>query len=290
MEPKQVLSLGAGVQSSTIALMSAVGELPPLDFAVFADTGAEPPNVYKWLDWLEAQLPYPVHRVQHKDGLEAAEGQRRISGKTGRRYVKSAVPMWTQKHSGKMGGSLMRKCTLDYKINPIRQAVKRLAGVKRGQKWSSVTQWIGISTDEAHRMKPSPDKWTTMWWPLIDHDMSRADCLRWMQEKGYPMPPRSSCVFCPYHSPQEWHRLQTEDPESYEAAARFEDYMRAAFSEHDEALDAKDVWLQYRVPGVPLREIDWEQYRIESQKDANRQASLFELDGFGNECEGMCGL
>ena len=61
---KRILSLGAGVQSSTLALMIARGELPPIDAAIFADTGWEPPKVYLWLDWLEKQLPFPVHRVQ----------------------------------------------------------------------------------------------------------------------------------------------------------------------------------------------------------------------------------
>ena len=34
-----VLSLGAGVQSSTLLLMSCRGVLPKLDAAIFADTG-----------------------------------------------------------------------------------------------------------------------------------------------------------------------------------------------------------------------------------------------------------
>lgn len=38
----KVLSLGAGVQSTTVLLMSWAGELPPLDCAIFADTGWEP--------------------------------------------------------------------------------------------------------------------------------------------------------------------------------------------------------------------------------------------------------
>ena len=61
---KVVLSLGAGVQSSTLALMAAKGEVTPMpDVAVFADTGYEPKAVYAWLDWLEKQLPFPVAKV-----------------------------------------------------------------------------------------------------------------------------------------------------------------------------------------------------------------------------------
>ena len=62
---KRFLSLGAGVQSSTLALMIAHGELEPVEAAIFADTGWEPRKVYEWLDWLEQQLPFPVYRVQH---------------------------------------------------------------------------------------------------------------------------------------------------------------------------------------------------------------------------------
>ncbi len=60
-EPIHILSLGAGVQSSTLALMAAAGEVSPMPTAaIFADTQDEPASVYKWLDWLEKQLPFPV--------------------------------------------------------------------------------------------------------------------------------------------------------------------------------------------------------------------------------------
>ena len=51
----RVLSLGAGVQSSTLALMIEKGEIPMVEAAIFADTGGEPAVVYKWLDWLSAE-------------------------------------------------------------------------------------------------------------------------------------------------------------------------------------------------------------------------------------------
>ena len=58
-----ILSLGAGVQSSTLALMAAAGEITPMpDIAIFADTGWESAVVYKWLAFLESVLPFPVTR------------------------------------------------------------------------------------------------------------------------------------------------------------------------------------------------------------------------------------
>jgi 3'-phosphoadenosine 5'-phosphosulfate sulfotransferase (PAPS reductase)/FAD synthetase len=59
----RVLSLGAGVQSTTLALMAAAGEIEAPDCAIFADTGWEPKAVYQHLDRLERCLPFPVHRV-----------------------------------------------------------------------------------------------------------------------------------------------------------------------------------------------------------------------------------
>ncbi len=62
----RALSLGAGVQSTTLALMAAHGEIGPMpDCAIFADTGWEPQAVYDHLAWLMSPnvLPFPVHIV-----------------------------------------------------------------------------------------------------------------------------------------------------------------------------------------------------------------------------------
>ena len=54
----RVISLGAGVQSSVMALMAAKGELTPMpEAAILTDTQWEPKDVYEHLDWLEKQLP-----------------------------------------------------------------------------------------------------------------------------------------------------------------------------------------------------------------------------------------
>ena len=65
-----VLSLGAGVQSSTLLLMAEAGEIEPRpDAAIFADTGWEPAAVYQHLDWLETQTSIPIHRVSNGRNL-----------------------------------------------------------------------------------------------------------------------------------------------------------------------------------------------------------------------------
>ena len=99
---KHIISLGAGVQSSTMALMAAKGEITPMpDGAIFADTMVEPDSVYKWLDWLELQLPFKVYRVSFGDLSEEIE----------------KVPLFMRKNNEVVMG--MRKCTTEYKINPV---------------------------------------------------------------------------------------------------------------------------------------------------------------------------
>ncbi len=52
----RVLSLGAGVQSTTMALLALENALPKPDYAIFADTGWEPKRVYEHLDRLTEVL------------------------------------------------------------------------------------------------------------------------------------------------------------------------------------------------------------------------------------------
>lgn len=253
-----VISLGAGVQSSTMALMAAHGEITPMPVAaVFADTGDEPATVYEWLTWLEKQLPYPVVRVSIGK-LSLAATSPRVSAKAG--YLKPAIPVYF------LGAGIgQRHCTLDFKIVPVLRYVNMIRRSAR------VSQWLGISSDEAHRMKPSKKAWCDNRFPLVESNLTRLHCLEWMEAKGYPKPPRSACVYCPYHSDDEWIRLRDEEPHEFSRAVAFEkQYQEAALQT---GLDSVPYLHEDR---IPLGEV-----RFVSGKRA---------DLFGNECEGMCGV
>src|SRR5487761_2181314 len=145
-----IISLGAGVQSSTMALMAAHGEITPMpDYAVFADTQAESRKVYDdWLDWLEKQLPFPVERVT-KGSLTAASLAVRQRKDGAGSWAKSLIPAFVLNKDGTKG-IMGRACTFDYKVLMLEKTSRRTAQIKRGQKTVSVTQWIGITLDEAH--------------------------------------------------------------------------------------------------------------------------------------------
>jgi len=278
--PFTFLSLGAGVQSSTIALMAKHGEITPMpDAAIFADTQAEPASVYRWLEWLERQLPFPVHRVSRGDLTAESLIIRERKDKTGY-WSKSLVPAFIGNQDGTRG-IMGRQCTYSYKVEQLERAARRLGNVKRGQKAVTVTQWIGISWDEIQRIKASRVPWSQHRWPLVELRMGRRDCLRWMEEHGYPKPPRSACVYCPFHSDKEWRRLRDDEPEEFARAVKFEKDIQEVKSKTE------------RMRGVPflhpsLVPLDQVDFRTDIERG---QLSLWlEEQSFGNECEGLCGV
>lgn len=260
-----------------MALMAAAGEIGPMpDGAIFADTHAEPASVYKWLEWLEKELPFPVYRVT-KGSLTDAQLRIRQRVKTvGRPWSKSLIPAHTKNPDGTKG-IMGRGCTYDHKISVLIKKQRELGEIKRGQKEVGVTCWIGISLDEVVRMKASREAWSRNRWPLIEMEMTRHDCLRWMDARGYPVPPRSSCVYCPFHSDNEWRRLRDDEPDEFQKAVQFERDLQKV----------KEISDNMRaVPFLhgSLKPLDQVDFATDTQKGQGI------LHGFGAECEGMCGV
>ena len=273
-----IISLGAGVQSSTMALMAAAGEITPIpNCAIFADTQAEPKSVYTWLDWLEKQLPFPVHRVTKGSLTEAITTLRERKDKQGF-WIYSGIPTFNVNPDGS-DGHVHRQCTSSFKIDILNRTVRKLAEIKRGQKTLGVVQWIGISLDEAHRMKPSRYPWSEHRWPLIDLRISRRDCLAWMKKHGFPEPPRSACVYCPYHSDNEWRRLRDHEPESFAEAVRVDKLHRELKIQTGVGATKQRGVPYVHSSRVPLDEVDF------ATKEDDGQQRMF-----GNDCAGICGV
>lgn len=263
----RIISLGAGVQSTTMALMAAHGEITPMpECAVFADTQGEPAAVYDHLKWLSSPnaLPFPV-KVVSRGSLE--EQTRSAAAGEAPNYVP-----WFTDDGG--AGMLWRSCTDKFKLTPLRAAMREMAGLKPGaiSKTASVEVWIGISTDEAIRVKPSLNKWAVHRWPLIEKGMSRWDCLRWLEKNGYPQPPKSACSFCPYRSDAAWRDLRDNHPADWQKAVDLDKAIRDGVKGSTSKLYAHRAM-------VPLAEVD-----LSTPEDHGQ------LNMFNNECEGMCGV
>jgi hypothetical protein len=266
MEPIRILSLGAGVQSSTLALMIAKGEIEPVTCAIFADTGWEPKKVYEWLDWLEKQLPYPVYRVQKGDLRQDTIQRSNTSGKR-----VAAIP-WHMKLPNGDRAMGRRQCTLEYKISPLTKKAREIVGLSKGQRAKGIVceMLIGISTDEALRMKPAREAWKRHRWPLIEKGMTRSDCLIWMERHAYPRPPKSSCIGCPFHSDFEW-RLIRQNKEEWDDAVKIDQIIR-------------------NQPGIRGEQFMHRSCLPLDQVDLSTAADHGQTDMFNNECEGMCGV
>lgn len=274
------LSFGAGVQSTTLAFMAMHKEITPdLDFLVFADTHGEPQEVYDWLEEIKKLLPYEIVVVTN-GSLEEAELEIKERKKDGKKYRKSLIPAFAKNKDGSVG-LVGRKCTEDFKINPVQRYLKKRFQIKRGQKELVATQWMGISWDEVQRVKESRNPWLQNRWPLIEKQLTRRHCKEWMKANGYPEPPRSACYYCPFHSDDEWRRLKTDHPAEFKKAIKFEKKIQAT-NELAE-LGKSDFYLHPSCK--PLEEVDL-------RTDTEKGQTLLDitLNDMRNECAGLCGV
>ena len=279
-----IISLGAGVQSYCMYLMACLGCFGRVDCAIFADTQSEPHWVYDALDYLEKTGGHIIPIIRETSGNL---GEDWFSGQVSRRDPNTLVngaslPVHLKGENGKKGMGA-RTCTSRYKMIPLRRAIRRFIGVRPGARVPDsvhVRSLIGISIDEAQRMKPAKEKWITHIYPLIDAGMSRADCLMWIQDAGRPRPKRSACYFCPYRSDAEWRDLQSS-PEEWARAVIFDERLRSQIRYLSAAATEKSVWR-----GVPFLHASLKPLSEVKLKGGDEPVA----DQFNNECEGMCGV
>ena len=260
----RVLSLGAGVQSSTLALMIEHGEVPMVDCAIFADTGDEPKEVYKWLDFLKQKVSYPIHIVS-KGNLK--EDSLNLD------FVK--IPVFIKNvETGEVGFG-RRQCTNEYKIQPIQKKIRELVGLKKHQRMpkdTKIEMLIGISKDEMVRMTKSREWWIDNQYPLVmDKQFTRRDCFQWMEKNNYPIPSKSACIYCPFHSNVNWLDIKNNHKDYWSDCVEFDYAIR-----HKMRSDKYEAYLHKDC--LPLSEVE-----LDPNKD--------QMNMFNDICdEGMCGV
>ena len=271
-KPVRVLSLGAGVQSSALLFAYLNGDLGPMpDFAVFADTQAEPDEVYKWLKvirWASAEK-LPVIVASAGNIIEDSK-------RTDKRFA--SIPFFIKNPDGSQGMG-RRQCTNEYKIVVVQKAVRTELGyLPRKRMKHQVEMIIGISIDEAQRMRDSRTKWITNKYPLIDElGWDRGDCKTYVRQQSLGDAPKSACYICPYRSNESWKHLKKKDPESFAKAVAYEKYIQK--TKDDDKVSGR--WTEgtpyLHRSMIPLDEVDFDVLAPDSPL-------------FGNDCEGMCGV
>ena len=241
------ISYGGGVQSSAMIVLVALGEIAPITAALYSNVGddSEHPATNAYVR--EIMTPWAAER-----GIEVVELQRTLRDGTPQTLwsrimdyegeaLREPIPVF-----GWSGAPMSRSCTADHKIKVLGKYVK--GRVPKEDLPASVL--IGISTDEfqrANRGKNEP--WEERQYPLIDLGLNRQDCERIIAEAGLPVPPKSSCFFCPFHNMSTWSHLRRDEPDLFSRAVKLEETLNA----RRRARDKPPVYLTRR--GAPLIEV-----------------------------------
>jgi len=226
-------------------------------FAIFSDQGCEPDYVNSYFEWLKGY----VKEKYNFDIVTVSEGdlmQNTIDYLDGKLNRVASLPL-------RLGsdGLIMRQCTNDYKIKPLR---KHLQTVRDGR---NVRLWIGISLDEIERIKDSNVNYIVNYYPLINQKISIDSIVNWYKTTNTPEPMKSACLICPFHSDNYWRRFKKVFPKEFKKACDFDDKIRNYTGLKSKAYLSKHL--------KPLKEIDF-----------TYENSLFpELI---EECDGLCGL
>jgi len=308
-----VESLGGGWQSSCLLLMSCAGIVPKLDAAVFADTQGEMPETYDYLDYLESQCRPAGIRL-----IRATAGNLRedVVSKAGE-GMQPSLPVRVRDPAGKLQRVNSYTCSFDYKRRIVTREVRRLTGPRGAWKSANVEQWIGYTVDEISRLKPdyecrcghtktpgiskrsgretghgqdgrcrqcactSYGPWRVNRWPLVmDLQMTRGDCERWIISNGHPAPPRSACFFCPNRGNGHWRDLKRNRPLLWAQACELDRFVR-------HGLNGLNGSAYLHQSGVPLAEADLRP-SVQKRAEDEGQEPLF-TDEADMDCDaGVC--
>lgn len=276
MKDIHVLSWGGGTQSTALMLkmlddkvFDEHGVLIKPDYIIFADTGDENQlvmnQVYKVIKYVEDKYGIEViitkrtkeyHKTDEmiqliKDG--ALEGKQYKSTKYADLYQEqllfykgvinqaNLVPSWVINKKGELGKMMGRNCTVEYKIVQIVREIRIRETVKAFSKLKhKIHMYIGFSIDELSRVKTSPQSYIVNKFPLVDLNMTKIDCIEYV-EKVLGFTPKSSvCNICYANDFYRVYDLYKNDKEAWDKITVLDEAM------HNKSADNKirgDVYL-----------------------------------------------
>lgn len=203
----KVISYGGGVQSTALLVLAAHGQI---DYStlLFANVGddSEHPATLAYIRNVAA--PYAAGA-----GIELLQLRRiRRDGTTETlmerlsRPDTRSIPIPVRMANGAPG---RRSCTADFKIKVVGRWLRQHGATAN----EPAVVGIGISVDEIHRAnRRRSEPHEQVEYPLLDLRLRRDDCERIIESAGLPVPPKSSCFFCPFRTVDAWHQQRREDP------------------------------------------------------------------------------
>lgn len=235
-----ILSLGAGVESSAIALMADKGLCSQkLDAIIFANTGFEKRATYDYVKYLKGEIKNTPFFITSKGSIYRAI----LDGLKAGNKRGIPIPAFVKNADGSVG-RLHRHCTQDFKIVVVEQKIREILGVKdlRGQ---SVKIWIGYNAAELSRIArvraEIDQNWKTVAIPSVgleiskssqrqvkyfDQPIYRETCENWLAENGYIVPVKSGCKMCPNMGDETWLEMKENDVRDFEDAVKVDSLIR----------------------------------------------------------------
>lgn len=315
-----VLMLGGGVQSTTLLYLSIKGIIPKFDLVLFADTGDEPAATYKHIAYLRKLCREHgiALRTTKPGGLKFSSYLHRFGsmpvwvknpdGSIGR-LKRQCTDYVKIKPNNRMLASWMV-----WRGHAKIQQGFRVLDVAGGDHWDThyydelynsidmtpVSFWetfpryqvrpdvyvsvaFGISTDETYRASERGPAWWRTTYPLIELGMSRDDCIQWIQDNGFPIPPKSACVQCPYRTDEAWLDMMLNHPQDWQEACRIDDFMRTNAREISKDMPNRSYGEKLRGTPyihercIPLRDITADMLRQWiDEKQLKRRAGISE--------------
>lgn len=223
VDPPMVVSFGGGLNSTALLVGMVQAGLPQPDLILFADTGSELPETYEHVRrfslWLEEQGWEPPS----EERFRPAEGVITWVRKGGRQESLEEYSLRTQHLPSLAYGG--KSCSHKFKIEPQNREVNNFPPARAA--WAAghkVIKVLGYGAEEQRRIaraKVEDDKYLYLF-PLAEWGWDRADCQRVILSTGLPLPPKSSCFFCPARKKREIDQLVINHPDLVERAIRME--------------------------------------------------------------------
>jgi hypothetical protein len=225
-----VISYGGGVQSTAMIVLATQGQIDA-DVGLFSNVGddSEHPATLAYvrdvmIPWA-AERGHPVHELRRtkRNGETPTLWQHLMA-------PSRSIDIPVRMANGAPGN---RNCTQTYKLDVVRRWL-------RDHDALPAVLHIGISVDEIERAgRGRNDPGIERSYPLLGLGLSRNDCRQVIADAGLPVPPKSSCFFCPFHRPATWAEMRRDEPELFAKSQELEDTL----NERRDALGKDHVYL-----------------------------------------------
>ena len=242
----KILSCGAGMQSTALALMACENALavkglrrpyipeyecpnpkvPIYDLVIFCDLGMEP-------GWVMYQWEF-IAKACESAGIKAVKLDTDLYGhfmaNFGERRTVS-IPWWTLGDDGKKS-KMPRNCTIDFKVEMISKHIRwEVLGYKKGQRLKDCDKkahemHMGFSLEESRRCNESPNPMFVNKFPLVAMGWTRAESYAYCLDVWGLDTKASACTFCPFHQNYFFKHLKENRPEEYAELLKVDNLLR----------------------------------------------------------------